>query len=79
MNFLSVKEKMQQYCGSRAPLPKDDKRFFNYVKGIDTKDYAVYFPPYRGEEVLAAYGTTVVTQRTTKRNIIFIYPYFAQI
>lgn len=76
MNCRSAIEKLQQMYGQRKSTFSENKSFFGYTKVVDTHNYSVYLPPYLCEEIIAAHGTAVVTQKKKDPNVIYIYPYY---
>ena len=75
MNLELLRERVLRYVGERAKPRSDARAFRGYRLAVDTYGYSVYVPPYKCEQVLAAYGDVSVTRCPCGGSTMFIYPY----
>lgn len=58
-----TKENIAKFIGTRCSVNTASRKFLDYARIIDTKEYAVFERPIKGDYIVAAYGDVVVKRR----------------
>lgn len=72
--MIIARAKFAELIGSRIPCNINKKRFFDYTKKTDLKEFAIFQRSVKGKEILAAFQNTIIIK---KSDVIFwIVPHY---